>query len=170
MTSHRATSLSARSRSSPRRRSRTVLSPSGFASERTTPSGTIDPTRTSSHTALRAGTASALLVQHLHGRLRATEQREHSFFANGILSAATTRSGGTGARLVSASSCIAPQRDCLLLLFFPHQHSKLFTIPTTSCHNSRWTDEINCQQRRRRRWSGTAWGAGRDESIIMDYE
>ncbi|KAL2289077.1 hypothetical protein FJTKL_02902 [Diaporthe vaccinii] len=66
----RATSLSARSRSSPRRRSRTVPFPSGFASERTIPS-------------------------------------------------ATTRSGGTGARLVSASRCITPQRDCLLLLFFP---------------------------------------------------
>lgn len=81
--------------------------------------------------------------------------------------AATTPSGGTGARPVSASRCITPRRDCLLLLFFPINQT-LFTIPTTSCHDSRWTDEINGQLGGYRCWSDRREGG--ESGIIMDYD
>lgn len=86
--SHRATSLSAQSRSSPRRRSRTARSPSGSVSGPATPFGT---TRSPAP----------------RGRpppVRQTQKKGQT--ANLFPCSATTRSGDTGARPAWASKCL----------------------------------------------------------------
>jgi hypothetical protein len=106
---NRATSLSARSRSSPRRRSRTAPFPNGFASERTTPSGTIisPECSISRDTHLRAQGRFVQRGGILYGNANVWTDKHDS--------AVTTLSEGTGARLVSASKCNATTQLASLL-------------------------------------------------------